>query len=449
MKSPLRQQPKLSREYLLFVVLPVLLVVAATALFFHSLVRPGFPRTLVMTAGSEGGAYLVYAERYRELLVREGIRLQVLPSDGSLENLERLKNSSSRVDVGFVQGGAATGADLSGLVSLGAVSYEPLWVFGRGNVPFERGKPFRGKRLAVGNPGSGTRKVVMELLAASGVEGSTAEFLGLGGTEAAEAIRRGEADVAFFFASAKAPIVQDLLRADGIRLLDFPRAEAYPIHFPLLSVVRLPAGGIDLAEDVPSRDVTLLADVAQLVAREDLHPAAVGPLLEVARRVHGGAGFFERAGEFPAPRMGDIPLSDDAVRYYESGLPFLYRHLPFWAAAMATRVALLLIPIIGLTLPLMKLVPPLYQWRMRSRIYRWYRDLMALEADLLQDPDPGRRSEYLDRLSWIDRQLDNVHPPLSIAQERYAFRLHIDTVRSRIGEIEREGSPEGGNPQGR
>ncbi len=448
MKKPREGKQRLSREYLLYVVLPAFLVVAVTALFFHFLVRPGLPRTIVMTAGSKGGGYLAYAERYREALAREGIRLTVLSSDGSLENLERLKDPASRVDIGFVQGGAAAGTDTNGLVSLGAVYYEPLWVFGRGSIPVGRGHPFPGKRLAVGAPGSGTRKVVTEMLYAAGVDGTTAELLELGGTAAAEAIRRGEADFAFFFSSAEASLVQDLLRTDGIRLLDFPRAEAYPIHFPFLSVVRLPAGGIDLAKDIPPQDVKLLADVAQLVAREDLHPAAVGPLLEVARRIHGEAGIFERAGEFPAPRKGDIPLSEDAERYYRSGLPFLYRHLPFWAAGMATRVALLLIPIIGLTLPLAKIVPPLYQWRVRSKIYRWYRDLMALEEDVRRDPDPVRRSEYLDRLAWIDRQLDDVHPPLSIAQERYAFRMHLDTVRSRIMEIEGQESAEATGPQG-
>jgi TRAP transporter TAXI family solute receptor len=432
MTSRWRRKPAFSGEYLLLVLLPAILVVAAAVLFLYFLFRPGPPRTVVMTAGSEGGAYLAYAERYRALLARQGIRLKVLPSEGSLENLRRLKDPDSHVDIGFVQGGAATGTDVSGLVSLGALFYEPLWVFARGTAKGDTARSFEGKRLAVGAPGSGTRKVVLELLAANGVDGSTAQLLDLGSNEAADAIRKGEVDAAFFFASAQAPVIEDLLRLKEVRIVSFRRAEAYPLHFPLVSVVQLPAGGIDLAHDLPPRDTKLLADVAQLVAREDLHPALIGPLLEVARTVHGGPGIFERAGEFPQPREGDIPLSDDAARYYRSGLPFLYRHLPFWAASQATRVALLLIPVLGLALPVLKFVPPLYRWRMRSRIYRWYGDLMGLEADLSADPDPGRRSEYLERLSWIDRQLDNVHPPLSIAEERYAFRLYVDNIRKRI-----------------
>jgi hypothetical protein len=448
MKSPWRQKPNFSREYLLFVLVPAILVLAATLLFFYFLVRPGPPRTIVMTAGSEGGAYLAYAERYRELLVQKGITLKVLPSDGSLENLERLADPGFRVDIGFVQGGAAKGTDPSGLLSLGALFYEPLWGFTQGADPVDKGKVLRGKRLAVGAPGSGTRKVVRELLAANGVDGSTATLLDLGETSAAGAIKEGEADVGFFFASPDAPVIQDLLRTKGIRLLDFPRAEAYPIHFPILSVVKLPAGGIDLAENIPPRDVNLLADVALLVARERLHPALIGPLLEVAGKVHGGHGVFERAGEFPAPREGDIPMSRDAIQYYKSGLPFLYRHLPFRAASLVTRAALLLIPVLGILIPLMKFVPPIYRWRMRSRIYRWYGDLMALEADLRTDPGPDRRSEYMDRLSWIDGQIDNTRPPLSFAQERYALRMHIDTVRARILDIpEKEGA--GKDTQGR
>jgi len=448
MKSPWRQKPKLSREYLLFVLVPAILVAGATLLFFYFLVRPGPPRTIVMTAGSEGGAYLAYAERYRELLAREGITLKILPSDGSLENLDRMKDPGFLVDIGFVQGGAAKGVDPSGLVSLGALYYEPLWVFHRGEIPGDKGKGLRGGRLAVGTPGSGTRKVVLELLAANGVDGSNAKLLDLGGTAAAAAIKEGGADVAFFFASPNAPIIKDLLRTKGIHQVALVRAEAYPIHFPLLSLVRLPAGGIDLAENIPPRDMNLIADVAQLVARESLHPALIGPLLEVARKVHGGHGVFERTGEFPSPREGDIPMSEDAVRYYKSGLPFLFRHLPFRAASIATRAALLLIPLIGMLFPLTKIVPPVYRWRIRSRIYRWYGDLMALESDLQHDPDPGRRSEYLDRLSWVDGQIDNTRPPLSFAQERYALRMHIDTVRARILEIpEKEGA--GKDTQGR
>jgi len=445
MKSQRPKRPGWFREHSLFVLIPAILVAAATAVVFRYLARAGLPRKIVMTAGSPGGAYLAYAERYRELLAREGIELEVRPSEGALQNLERLKDPKSGVDIGFVQGSAAAGVDVSGLVSLGALYYEPLWMFARADVRIDGVRSLHGKRLAIGAPGSGTRKVVTELAAAAGVNESDAKLLDLGGTAAADALRRGKADVAFFFAGGSAPLIQELLHARGVRLLDFPRADAYPIHFPLLSVVRLPAGGIDLAEDLPPRDIKLVADVALLVARESLHPAAIGPLLEIATKVHGGPGLFERAGEFPAPRADDIPLSEDAVRYYKSGLPFLYRHLPFWLAGLTTRVALLLIPLVGLTLPLMKVLPPLYQWRMRSRIYRWYRDLMALEAEILRDPDPARQPEYLDRLSWIGRQLDNVNPPLSIAQERYAFRMHIQTVRSRIEEIGASGNPRNGS----
>ncbi|MGE5246792.1 MAG: TAXI family TRAP transporter solute-binding subunit, partial [Verrucomicrobiota bacterium] len=252
-----RERPRWSAEYLLFVALPALLLVAATALFFYLLARPVPPRTVVMTAGSEGGAYYAYAQRYRELLAREGIRLRVLPSQGSIENLERLRDPDSGVDIGFVQGGAARGTDVSGLVSLGALYYEPLWVFVRGTAPIDGARALEGKRLAVGAPGSGTRKVVLELLAANGMDSSNAELLDLGTAAAAEAIKKGEADAAFFFASAEAPVIRDLLRWKGLRLLDFRRAEAYPLHFPLISVVRLPEGGIDLARDLPPRDTRL------------------------------------------------------------------------------------------------------------------------------------------------------------------------------------------------
>jgi hypothetical protein len=430
--KPLGEKSRFSRKDLLWVLVPAILAIGAAVWIFILLVQPGPPRTVVMTAGSEGGAYRAFAERYRELLARKGITLKVLSSAGSLENLDRLKDPGFKVDIGFVQSGAETGADVSGLVSLGALYYEPLWAFHREAAPAGRYEALRGRRLAIGAPGSGTRKIVTELLAANGIDNSSARLLDLDGTAAAEAIRTAKADVAFFFASPDAPTVRGLLRTKGIGFYSFPRADAYPIHFPLLSVVRLPAGGIDLAEDIPPRDMVLLASTAQLVARESLHPAIITLLLEVAQSVHGGSGVFERAGEFPAPRQYRIPLSEEAVRYYKTGVPFLYRHLPFWAASLASRVVLLLIPVFGILVPLAKLAPPLYTWRMRSRVYRWYGDLMALEYNVLHHPEPGRPKEYLDRLTRIDHQLDNTWPPRSFAQERYAFRMHVDTVRARI-----------------
>ena len=108
----------------------VLLVVGAFWLAFH-LVRPAPPDTIVITSGTDGSMFRVSAERYRKILAGQGVTLRILPSQGSLENLKRLSDPDSRVDVGFVQGGLSRFGDPDKLMSLGSVFYSPVLVFYR------------------------------------------------------------------------------------------------------------------------------------------------------------------------------------------------------------------------------------------------------------------------------------------------------------------------------
>jgi hypothetical protein len=290
-----------------------------------------------------------------------------------------------------------------------------------------------GKRLAVGAPGSGTMHVVMEMLNAAGlVEASRVELKTFGTLQAAEALQNGSVDVAFFFASPEAPVVQKLLSAPQIQLMSWDRAEAYARRFPYLTLVTLPSGVIDLEYDTPTHDVTLLAATAELVARDDLNPALSDLLIESAQQIHSGAGLLERPGEFPAPRQTDIPVSEDAQRYYRSGKTFLNRYLPFWEATLVQRALVFLLPIFAVLIPMFKLVPPLYRWRVRSHIYRWYGDLMMLEHEVHKDPDPTCLERYYHRLDWIEEQVNSTWPPLSFAEERYALLAHLRAVRLEV-----------------
>ncbi len=426
--------------------LPFGIVFSALLWAAFLLFRPTPPDTIVMTAGTEGGAYLAFAEKYRSLLERKGIRLVVLPSTGSEENLSRLRDPSFRVDVGFVQSGTADGTDSVGLVSLGSLFHEPLWGFHAGTKPIATWGGLRGKRLAIGIPGSGTRKIVSDLLASIGVDASNTTLREIGGEAAVEAVRDGTVDVAFLFASPQAPIVREMLRIPGIGLYSLDRAEAYPLHFPFLTAVRLPAGGIDLRKNIPARDTDLIASTAELVARDTLHPALVDLLLDAAGKVHGGSGIFQKEGEFPAPRRLDFPVSEDALRYYRAGLTFFYRHLPFWAANLVRRLLVILVPVFGFLYPVARVLPPLLRWRFRSRIYRWYGDLMALEYELQTDPVPEHREKHLERLSWIEKQVSGTWPPASFGEERFSFLFHIETLRRRI--LRRESPGETGGRAG-
>ena len=412
---------------------PILLVVAIAVWIAWKYASPAPPDTIVITAGAADSSFRRTAERYREILARNRVKLEILRSDGALENLERLRNKAFKVDVGFVQGGLATDADTQALVSLGSIYHEPVWVFSRCTEPVRELSQFKGKRLAIGPYGSGTRVLVSNLLKANGFDLDTAQTLPLGGEDAAAALRNGNADVAFLMGdSARMALVRELLQVPGLCLVDFAQSEAYARKFPYLTKLTLPMGGIDLGKNVPPQDIQLIGPTAELVARPELHPALSDLLIEAARQVHGNPGLFRHAREFPAPLESDFPISDDAERYYKSGKRFLYRHLPFWLASFADRMLVLLLPVAALMIPGLRIVPAVYRWRVRARIYRWYGALMGLEREMLADATGTNRQALLDRLTAIERGVNNIKIPLAFADQVYVLREHINFVRNRL-----------------
>lgn len=413
-------------------VVPIALITIAAFWIAYQFVRPAPPKTLTMTTGAEGGAYRAYAERYRQILARNGIDLQLRPSSGSLENLQRLQDADSGVDVGFVQSGVRGDADANGLVSLGSLYYEPLWVFYRGKATVDKLSQLQGKRVSIGPEGSGTRKVALQLLAANDAAEQPTVLLDFGMSDGAQALLRGKIDALFVIAGADSLVVQKLLRAEGVRLVHFSQATAYTRLFPFLASVSLPQGAIDLARNIPDRDTTLLAPTATLVARESLHPALVILLVQAANEVHGGVGLFHRAGEFPAAKVSDFPWSAEAKRYYESGPSFLHRYLPFWVAVFVQRMIVLIVPLIAVLIPLMRILPSLYRWGVMRPIYRRYRELKFLERDLDQNQDPERIPDYLKRLDEIEARVAKLKVPSAYSGQFYTLREHISFVRGRI-----------------
>lgn len=417
---------------LILAALPIALITIAAFWIAYQFVRPAPPKTLTMTTGAEGGAYRAYGERYRQILARYDIDLQLRTSSGSVENLKRLQDENSGVDVGFVQSGILGDGDAGDLVSLGSLYYEPLWVFYRGKTTLDKLSQLQGRRVSIGPEGSGIRKLALQLLAANDATEQPTVLLDLPTTEAAEALQKGAIDALFVIAGPDSPAVQKLLRADSVRLMHFSQATAYTRLFPFLSSVVLPQGAIDLARNIPDRDTTLLAPTATLVARDTLHPALVMLLVQAASEVHGHVGLFQRAGEFPAPKVSDFPLSEEARRYYQSGPSFLQRYLPFWVAVFVQRMIVLIVPLIAVLIPLMRILPSLYSWRVMRPIYRYYGELKFLERDLERDRDPQRIPEYLKRLDEIERRVARIKVPVAYSGQFYTLREHIEFVRGLI-----------------
>ncbi|ACD15221.1 TAXI family TRAP transporter solute-binding subunit [Paraburkholderia phytofirmans] len=412
---------------------PILLIVAVAIWVAVRLIQPAPPSTLTISAGPEGSTFWNAAQKYKEILARNRITLKVLPSEGSLQNLKRLSDPKSDVDVGFVQDGVAPGPAAEGLMSLGSVAYVPLAIFYHGPT-VTRLSEFKGERLAVGAEGSGTRELALALLKANGiVPGGATKLLPLSGDDAAQALVSGKVDAAFLAGDSAQPAVMGkLYRTPNVQFYDFSQADAYTRRFPYLTQLEMPMGAFDLGKNLPSAPIHMVAPTAELVARDSLHPALSDLLIEAAREVHGKANIMQRAGEFPAPLAHDFPISDDAARYYKSGKSFLYRILPFWLASLADRLLVVVVPLIVLLVPALRLVPSLYAWRVKSRIYRWYGALIAIERSALSDHSPSERASLIERLDAIEESVNGLKMPLAYADQFYVLREHIGFVRQRL-----------------
>lgn len=410
----------------------IFLIVGVGFVVAYQFVEPAPPKRIVITTGSESGAYYQFAQRYAAILARDGITLEVRASAGSLENLARLKNGEAQI--GFVQGGVVElpddpdAVDDSGLLSLGSVFYEPVWVFYRGERKLERLTDLEGKRIAIGQEGSGVRQLAQQLLDANEISPGN-RLLPLSGLKAAEELQQGRIDAAFIIAAEKAPVVQVLLRSPGVKVMSFSQAGAYQRRFPFLTRLTFPKGVADLVRDFPPEDVRLLAPTANLIVRDDLHPALQSLLLQAASDVHGKTGFFQDPGEFPAYKDPLLPLSPEAARYYKSGAPLLQRYLPFWLAVLADRLIVMLVPVFALLIPLLKVAPAVYTWRVRSKVFRCYGELKFLEDELRDHFEPGRLDDYRRRLDSLDEEASQLKVPLGFTDLVYTLREHVDLVR--------------------
>ena len=429
-----------------FIVLGIALLAGA-----YFLLEPTPPKRIVFATGPEQSAFMEFGKRYAEELKAYGIEVQLVPTRGSLDNLKALRDANQEVDVGFVQGGSsqyARAADEvdSGipLESLGSMFFEPVWIFYRSEAAKVRPQMALGElaerdrwRINLGADGSGTPGLMRKLLVANRINVDDLHPENLELTPAVVKLLGGELEAVAFASAPESPMVQMLLQTPGVKLLEFPQAEAYSRRFPFLSPVTLPRGVADLERNVPSHNVPLIAPVTSLIAREGTHPALVQLLVQAATRIHGAPGWIARAGQFPTPEHPEFPLAPEAERFYKNGPPFLQRYLPFWLAnligimtAMIDRMWVVLFSIIAVMIPLSRVVPPLYKFRIRRRIFRWYRQLREIETQL----ESGQSSPValLDDLAKLETRIAHISVPLSYTDSLYNLRVHISIVRRRI-----------------
>jgi TRAP transporter TAXI family solute receptor len=419
------------RHRLRVVAIAIVLIVAI-GWGLAALIGPPPPRRIVVATGVEAGMYHRYARRYIEVLRRSGVTVQERMTAGAAENFELLRNPKSSIDVAFVQGGVASSPPPDGIVMLASLYYEPLWIFYRGTDTLTQLNQLRGKRIAVGTPGSGTRAFIVPLLAANGVDERNTEMWGIGAGEAQDALRDSKVDAAFIVGPAITPMIVDALHNPAFKLMSLPRADVYPRLFPYITRLTLPPGMIDLAGNVPREQIDLIGTKAMLVARDSLHPALVNLLIDAAREIHEGQGSFEAPGEFPGIAPVDLRVSPYADQHTRYGPSLFYQYLPFWVATLIERLIIIVAPLVVVLIPLLTYLPRVHAWWVRSRIYRWYGELALLERDVRTRAGTPPVAQWLATLDRIERAVGSVKAPPSFASEAYTLREHIALVRRAV-----------------
>jgi TRAP-type uncharacterized transport system substrate-binding protein len=405
-------------------------VSAAVLIFFYT----GTPSTITIASGPPGSSFRRYAEQYQKILKQEGITLKILPSEGSLDNLHKLANPKIAVDVGFVLGGDTDGVPIDNLRSLGSVNYQPLMVFYRGK-PKNLLSDFKGERLAIGEVGSGAHTLALALLGVNGIaQGDGTTLVESEVSDAVPAMLEKRVDAVFVMSdSASTDVMRKLIVDPEIHLFNFSQADAYARHFPYLNKLEMPKGAFDFGKDIPSEGLNLIGPTVELIARDDLHPALSDFLIDAARQVHGKPGMLRKRGEFPAPLAHEFRISDDATRYYASGKSYLYRTFPFWLARLINRIFVAIVPVILVLIPGLKIIPGIYRWRMQSRIFRWYRELLELEREAFDGAvDDSMREKLMQKLDQIEASVKNIRVPAAFADLFYGLRLHIVFVRDHL-----------------
>lgn len=405
-----------------------LLTFAAFALAFY-FVEPPPQRELIIVTGNRDGAYFAVASQYAELFASNGVTLTVRETAGSVENY-RLLLEDDQVQAAIVQGGTAPlEADTSNLESIASLYLEPVWVFYRNIDDFALLSQLGGKRIGMGVVGSGTAMLATTLLEANGIP--TDESMFISARESASRLKAAELDVAILVASPESPLVRELLLDPEVQLLSMERNHAYSQRFPFLESVILEAGVIDFDLNLPKRPVRLIAPVANLVATSELHDALIPLFLEAATETHQLGGWLNEAGQKPSLDGVEFEVNPVARDYLQRGPSFFQRHMSFWIASLIDRAKIMLVPLVILLIPLIRMAPPVYRWRIRSRIYRWYAILRQIDQTL-QDSDISLLEDYEQKLDKMEGELIGVKVPLSYMEEFYNLRMHIDLVQRRL-----------------
>ena len=426
----------LSIRDLMISVGPFIFVAIALLALAYWWLNPNPPKRVTLATGPAQSAYEEFGKRYAKALALEGITVITVPSEGSAANLKLLREG--KVDLGFVQGGTSdyTELDEETLSSLGSLFVEPLWLFYReeaarkvtATATLTSLPQLKGLKINTGTPGSGVPSLMTKLLESNRIEPASLKVSSLEQTPATMAFLAGEVDAIVFASAPESLMVQMLLQTPGVKLMNFAQNDAYSRRFAFLNATRLPRGVVDLAGNIPPEDVRLVAPTTALITRNTTHPALLQLFALAGMQIQGGAGWFKRAREYPNVENNELPIAKEAERAIKNGAPLLQRYLPFWVANLIERMWLVMGIIIAILLPLSRIIPPLYTFRVRSRIFKWYGQLRDIEMRIASEDN----NALLKELDQLESRAEKVTVPLSYTNELYALRSNIHLVRKKL-----------------
>ncbi|QWE17705.1 TAXI family TRAP transporter solute-binding subunit [Polynucleobacter sp. AP-Nino-20-G2] len=418
----------------------ILVLVAMLFAVLWILVPPP-PRSIELATGFPTGLYHKFGEKLQAQLSDEGVSLKLRATGGTRDNLALLEDPNSGVDFAMVQGGVADISKYPNLVSIAGVFYEPVWVWykessfkadgGRLNLLSQ----LKGKRVSIGNEGSGTLALANELLRVSGLGEDSFRAEKLKPDQALEKFKNGELDAIFLVSSPEAPILKKFYETQNIRLMSFEQADAYVHHLPYLSKVNIPRGVMSIAYDLPRQDIQVLAVTATLVGKDDVSPALVTLLLGDTYDILKSYSYLQKPGEFPSGSGLDFPLHVDAEIYLKDGPSLLHRHLPFWTAVWIGRFAKIVIPLLVILIPLFTYIPAAKNLYLRLKLSRVYEELKVIEKNA---SNPDLKEVNLRDLADIERRVGNIQVSMLDAKELYDLKGHVGETRGRLDSLYRE-----------
>jgi TRAP transporter TAXI family solute receptor len=412
------------------IVFPILLAFALLLYFISGFIEPAPKKELTIATGGKSQSYYNTALKYKKLLEEQNVKLNIISTSGSVENLKLLKEK--KVDIAFVQGGIASSSDAQELESLASVYYEPLWIFYKNRgYKMEYLLEFIDKKIAIGSNGSGTQHLTKQILRDNGISKENTTLLPISLTQAKDKLISGEIDALFSVTSLDSPAVVELLADPSIEILNIKRIQAYNQKYTFLSALKLYEGTVNMFLNIPSEDKNILSTTANLVCKKGLNDELVRIFMKQVKKVHYQKSIFSKENQFPSLHHLDIPINKEAQKYILKGDSWLESIFPFWIATQIDRLKILLIPFLTLLFPLIKGILPLYKWSIRSKIYKWYEELEELEYR--EGQTVVDLNKNLLKIEALKLEVnEQIKVPLSYKGEYYNLILHLNLVSKEL-----------------